>query len=204
MVFIDDLGIELYSVAFVGFLMLYMTIRMFMAYRKGERNLENYVRSGIIPMTVLGLFILVMGLYGEMTWPLPGSYNILFYDPYVMLGVILLGSTLTILLKEKMQNIGFLTLMVGFVMVSYGFGGYSLGLTAAPIGLLGLFVSAGLTGIFAYPVTLLMDRSSSTKKRPSNLWMVALALFWIFLLMTSVLAAYVASAAIPAHLLSAP
>ena len=204
MVFIDDLAIELYSLAFVGLLTLYMTLKMYFAYRRGEKNLEGHVRSGIIPMTVLGIFILIMGLAGEMTWPLPGQYNILFFDPYVMLGVILVGATVSMLLRQKLQNVGFLTLMVGLMLLDYGYQAYHLGLTSAPIALLGLYSAYGVAAIFAYPVTLLIDGADSKKGKSDIKWTIALVIFWIFLLLASIVAAFVASSAIPSHLLKAP
>lgn len=204
MVFIDDLAIELFSVAFVGFLTLYMIVRMYLSYRRGEKNLESQLRSGIIPMAILGSFIFVLALYGELAWPLSGSYNILFYDPLIMLGVLILGATASIMLKEKMQNIGFLALMSGLVIAYYGISGYMINLTAAPIALLGLFGFAGLSGVFFYPVTLMIDRTPIHKSNVSGAWLAALVLFCLFLFLTACLAAYVGYAAVPAHLLSPP
>lgn len=203
-VFVDNLGIELYSLSFVGFLTLYMTVKMYLAYKRGEKNLENHLRLGIVPMTVLGIFIFIMGLESEFTWPLPGAYNILFFDPYVMLGVILIAATVSVLLKEKLQNVGFLTLLMGFVLIDYGVQAYSIGLTKEPLALLGLFVAFGVAAIFAYPVTLIMDRMPAMGKRPSAMWTAALVVFWIFLLLASVIAAVIASSAIPAHLVAVP
>jgi putative membrane protein len=204
MVFIDNLAIELFSVAFAGFLVLYMTVKMYLAYRRGEKNLENHLRSGIIPMAILGVFILIMGIYGEIAWPLPGSYNILFYDPYIILGVLILGTTVSIMLKEKMQNIGFLGLMGGLVIIYYGIQGYMAGLTEIPLALLGLFGFAGLAGILFYPVTLLVDRTPIHKNRISAPWFTLLVLFCVFIALTAGLAAFIGALALPAHLMTTP
>lgn len=204
MVFTDDLAFELYTVAFAGFLIIYMTVKMSLAQRKGEKDLSGYLGAGIIPITVLGLFMFIMGLFGESTWPLPGSYNILFFDPYTLFGIIILGASLSIILKKKLQYVGFLSLMAGLVLIDYAIQGYALGLTSAPLALLGLFAFAGISGILAYPVTLIIDCSKPQKNNRSSLWLMVLVLFWIFIFLTSALAAFIAYEAIPAHLKSAP
>jgi len=204
MVFIDDLAFELFTIAFAGFLILYMTVKMYSAYKKGEKNLNDYLRSAIVPITILGIFMFIMGLYGEFTWPLPGSYNILFFDPYTLFGIVILSASVSIILHHELKYAGFLALMAGVVVIDYGYQGYILGLTQAPLALLGLFVSAGLAGILAFPVTLMLDTSNPKRKTVLPLCFIIFALFGIFLLLTSVAAGAIGFAAIPAHLLSAP
>ena len=155
-------------------------------------------------MAVLGSIILILAVYGELAWPLPGSYNILFYDAFTILGVLVLGATASIMLREKMQNVGFLALMGGLVIIYYGISGYNLGMTAAPIALLGLYGFAGLAGIFFYPLTVLIDRTPIHKNKITGAWLTVIVIFAILIFLTAVLAAYIGFAAVPAHLLSPP
>ena len=204
MAFVDDLALELYSISLVGFLALYITIRMYLANRRGEKSLDGYLKAGAVPMLILGAFILIMGLFGEFSWPLPGSYNILFYDPYVMLGIILVAGSASVLLKQKLQSVGFLSLLAGLVVAWYGVHGYLIGLTSSPIGLLGLFLAFGSAAVFAYPMTLMIDNVALLNGKQSKVWMACLILFCISVFAASAVAALIATLAIPVHLASAP
>jgi putative membrane protein len=58
-------------------------------------------------------------------------------------------------------------------------------------------------GVFTYPATLIYDRLPA-KSKASNTYTTLLMLFWIFLLLASLLAIVVGVAAVPQHLLSPP
>jgi putative membrane protein len=207
MVFIDDVALELLTIAFAGLLTLYMTIGAYWSYRKrGGDGIYDHIRSGIIPIAVIGTVILVLGLFGEMTWPLPASYNTLFYDPYVMLGVILVGFTMSVAYRQKLHYVGLLSFVVGLMTIFYGVYGYTLGLTQSPLALLGLYLCFGLAGIFAFPATLIIDSmiEKRTMIRAALSWKLILILFWLSLLAATLLAALIGGVALPAHLLSAP
>jgi putative membrane protein len=205
MVFIDDLALELLSIAFVGLLTLYMTVGAYIGYKKkGLKDLYEHIRPGIIPLAVLGVLILILGLFGETQWPLPGSYNILFYDPYVMLGLLLLGFTLSVIYRQKLHYVGLLSFAVGLTLIYYGVMGYNTGLTSSPLALLGLYVAFGLSGILAFPVTLMIDSFVARKARITFSWKFVMALFWIFLILSTVLAAFIGTVALQQHLISPP
>jgi putative membrane protein len=205
MAFIDDLVLELFSIAFVGLLTLYMVVGAYFGYRKkGTKDLYDHIRPGIIPLAVLGVLILILGLYGEMTWPLPGSYNILFYDPYVMLGVVLIGFTISVELKQKLHYVGLLSMAAGLSLLAYSTFGYSIGLTQSPLALFGLYLAFGSAGILAFPVTLMIDSLVATKARITVPWKVVMILFWLALLTATVLAALLGVAALQAHLITPP
>jgi putative membrane protein len=90
------------------------------------------------------------------------------------------------------------------MIITYGIVGYNIGLTTAPIALLGLYFLYGLAAIFAYPVSLIADRLPGLKKNVWTGWHIILILFWILLLLASLLSAYTGIAAIGQHLISAP
>ena len=205
MVFIDDLVVELFTLIFVAVLTLYMTLGVYVGYKRhGETNIYSHISPGIIPLAILGIFIIIMGLFTEFTWTLPGSYDMLFGDPYVLLGVVILGFAISIQFKQKLQYVGLLALLVGIMGVWYGINGFQLGLTKEPIALLGMYLAFGFTGILSYPVTLILDWIPGSKPNVWKGWMVFLVLFWLALIIAIVVTGITAFPAAAQHLASAP
>ncbi|MEM0141094.1 MAG: DUF981 family protein [Thermoplasmatales archaeon] len=203
MAFIDDLALELFTLSLVGVVSIYLTGYAYIYYRKGMKDVEKVMKPGAFILAILGFIVTIMGIYGEMTWPLPGSYNILFYDPYLLFGIVLLAVSLSIILGQKLQFSGILAFFSGLIALYYGANAYLDKMTSSPIAMLGLYISFGLTGVFTYPSTLIYDILPS-KDKVSKLWTVVLILFWIGLLISTVLSALTAIEAVPQHLLSPP
>lgn len=204
MAFIDDLAMELFTLALVGIVSVYMTASVYLEYRKnGAKNIEEVLRPGVFPLGVIGAVILIMGFYGEMTWPLPGSYNILFFDPYMFMGIILVMMAIAIGYRQKLQYVGILAFFAGIIAIYYGANAYIDKMTSSPIAMLGLYIAFGLTGIFTFPTTLIYDMLPG-RDRVSKGWTVILVLFWVGLIVSAVLAAITAIEAVPQHLLSPP
>jgi putative membrane protein len=162
------------------------------------------MRSGQIPLALLGLYILITGLYGQFTWPLPGSYNILYYDIFPFWGLFLLASAWALHSKLKLQFVGLFSLLVGAMAILYGFAAYNLGLSSVPIAVLGLYGLFGLAGIFGYPMTLMFDRAQEKLKHKWFGWKIIVWIFLIALVLASLLAIYIAASAVPVHLKSPP
>ena len=203
MAFIDDLAMELFTLSLVGVVSIYLTGSVYIAYRKGIKDIEEVLKPGVYPLGILGGIITIMGIYGEMTWPLPGSYNILFYDPYLIIGLILIIMAVSIAMKQKLQFTGILALFSGLIAIYYGANAYMDKMTSSPIAMLGLYIAFGLTGVFTYPTTLIYEMLPG-KAKVSKLWTVVLVIFWIGLVVSAVLAALTAIEAVPQHLLSPP
>lgn len=204
MAFIDNLAYSLFILSFAGFLLLYVVTSVYLLYRKRERNYADVISAAKVPLCLVGAYMILMGMWGQFTWPLPGSYNILFYDPLVSFGLIMLAFGLSIHYKVKFEYVGFFGLMVGVMTIIYGVQGYSVGLTQEPIALLALYFFYGITGIFSYPVALIMERLPGMQKRPWVGWTLCLVVFWLALFAASLTSGYIGYSAIPAHLLSAP
>ena len=203
MVFIDDLAFELFTLSLVGVVSIYLTGYAYLYYRKGLKDVETIMRPGAFILGILGVIIVIMGIFGEMTWPLPGSYNILFYDPYLLFGIILVSVSSSIILKQKLQFSGILALFSGLIAIYYGVNAYLDKMTSSPIAMLGLYLSLGLTGMFTFPATLIYDLLPS-RDNVSKFWTLILVLFWVGLIVSSVLAALTAIEAVPQHLLKPP
>ena len=203
MVFIDDLAFELFTLSLVGVVSIYLTGYAYLYYRKGLKDVETIMRPGAFILGILGVIIVIMGIFGEMTRPLPGSYNILFYDPYLLFGIILVSVSSSIILKQKLQFSGILALFSGLIAIYYGVNAYLDKMTSSQIAMLGLYLSLGLTGMFTFPATLIYDLLPS-RDNVSKFWTVILVLFWVGLIVSSVLAALTAIEAVPQHLLKPP
>ncbi|MGC8645204.1 MAG: DUF981 family protein [Thermoplasmata archaeon] len=201
--FIDDLALELFTLSLVGIVSIYLTEYAYVYYRKGIRDVENLMRPGAYILVILGAIVTIMGIYGEVTWPLPGSYNILFYDPYLLFGIVLLSVSSSIILKQKLQFSGILALFSGLISLYYGINAYLDKMTSSPIAMLGLYIAFGLTGVFTFPATLIYDLLPA-RENVSKLWTVVLILFWIGLIVSTALSALTAIEAVPQHLLRAP
>ncbi|MEM0127397.1 MAG: DUF981 domain-containing protein, partial [Thermoplasmatales archaeon] len=187
----------------IGVVSIYLTGTAYIYYRKGIKDVEKVMRPGAFVLAVLAVIVLIMGIYGEMTWPLPGSYNILFYDPYLLFGIVLMSVSLSIILGQKLQFSGILAFFSGLIALYYGANAYIDKMTASPIAMLGLYISFGLTGVFTFPSTLIYDILPA-KEKVSRLWTVVLILFWIGLVISTILSALTAIEAVPQHLLSPP
>lgn len=200
---IDNLGIEILSLSTVAMLVLYVTAEMYLRYRRGLKNVYETEVPGTMPLFILGLYITLSGFWGQLTWPLPGSYNILFYDPYTVLGIIILSGAISVFRKTRVQYVGFLSLLAGFMTIFYGYEAYILHMTNSPFNTMLMYVFFGITAIFAYPVSLLVDHVDH-ESMDNKIWMVFLVIFWIMLLVSALMAGYVGFTAIGSHLLKAP
>ena len=204
MAFIDNLAYELMAISFSGFVLLYTISQMYLVYRKHGKSFGEHLRNASVPLGILGAYLLLMGVWGQFSWTLPGSYNILFYDPLVSLGILLVAFAVAVRTGAKLEYVGFLGLLVGIMTIMYGVEGYSIGLTQAPLALLAMYFFYGAAGIFSYPVSMIADRLPGLQKRVWPGWTVILVIFWVLILVASLLSAFVGLSAVPAHLLSAP
>lgn len=204
MAFIDNLAFGLFAVSFAGFLLLYMILRIYRAYKNKQKNYSDQISSAAVPLLFLGVYLFVIGLYGQMTWPLPGSYNILFYDPTIAFGLILISFWYIDRMGLRFEYVGFLSMLVGIMLIMYGYIGYTLGLTKAPLALFGMYFLYGATGILAFPVSLLAEKLSGFKGKTWIGWTVVVVLFCLAIFAASLLAAYTGYQAIWGHLLTAP
>ncbi len=203
MVFIDLLTAELFAIGFAGLGLAYLVCRGYCLYKNGSKN-TGYFKSAALPIGVFGFYILLTGLYGQFTWPLPGAYNILFYDVYTLAGLVFIALALALRTEAETHYVGFFGLLVGAMAVYYGNVGYGLGLTSAPLALLGLYSLLGLAGIFGYPMTLIVDKLRSGSKIKGNTWALVVLAFMLCMVFGSLLAIFIAASAVPAHLMNPP
>jgi putative membrane protein len=202
-IFIDILTSQLISIGFAGLLVVYLAIEGYLAYKHKEPLIEKAYAASI-PLLIVGLYIFITGLYSQFIWPLPGSYNILFYDIYTLLGVIVLALAFALKYKSELHYIGFIALLFGFFVIYYGYIGYSLGMTSAPLGMLAMYSLFGIGSIASYPLTLAYDKIMEKKKFSNTLDKFFLAVFVLAIIIASLIAFFIVFSAIPIHLMKAP
>ena len=204
MAFIDDLAFLLFSITIAGLFILYTLASIYLAYKKDQKSLVESIKDASIPMLIIGSYFLVMGIWGQFTWTLPGSYNILFYDPLVAFGIVLLSFAIAGRTGARLDYAGFLGFLFGVMAIIYGHDGYTAGLTQLPIAMLGMFAFYGLAGVFSFPLSMKIEILIGTKKTMSTPGMIIFALFFLSLLAGSLIAGYIGVLAVQGHLLSPP
>lgn len=204
MAFIDNLAFLLFTISFAGFLLLYVVSSMYLVYRSKKKDYLDHLEGASVPMMLVGAYLVIAGFIGQITWPLPGAYNILFFDPLVSFGLVTLAFAIAIRFKVNLEYAGFFGLLVGIMTLIYGWQGYSIGLTLEPIALLALYLFYGVAGLFSYPVALIADRLPGLQKNAWIGWQLLLLVFWLALFAASITSAYIGVSAIGGHLVTPP
>lgn len=195
MVFVDILTAQLFSLGFIGLLTAYTMYKMLM----GKKN-AGIGKAAAIPLLVLGFYVLASSLFGQFTWPLPGSYNILYYDTLGMLGLLTIALGWSFRTGTQIEYTGLLGLFIGAMVIFYGFEAYMLNMSSEPLAVLGLFGLFGLAGVLGYPASMVIDG----KMKNAGIFKLMCYGFLIALVFGSLLALFIVSNAVPAHLKSAP
>jgi putative membrane protein len=163
MAFLDNLALIEVLLALAASLFAYAGVRgwwsMLMNDPKGVRSI---LRGLAVPAGGLGAVTLLLALWGEMLWPFPSSmagYNIFFFDPLILLGLVLVAFAATVFLAAKMQYVGLLALVGGAVTMFYGWTGYTAhpAFTKDPFDTLLLYWGFGAAAIWAFPSSVIVD-----------------------------------------------
>jgi uncharacterized membrane protein len=175
--FIDDLALVEILLALVAAIFAYAGVLIWWAIRQNDpKGVRGVLRGVSVPLGLSGGATLLLALWGEMTWPFLASdhlagYNIFFFDPMVLLGLVLVGYSVSILLSAKLQYIGLFALISGGATAFYGWTGYTANpaFTKDPFDTLLLYTGFAAAGIFAFPATIVMDYflgASDSGKQP--------------------------------------
>ena len=206
MAFVDDLALEYFLVTLVSVLTLYTVGYVYIEYRKsGTKTLRVAMAPAGFPLLVLGTVILSIGLFQEFVWPLPGSYNIFYGDPFLLLGMVTLIYAISVLKDYRLQFPGIFALVTGLLAIVYGYNGYinSLPSAADAFETFLLFLAYGAFGILVYPVSLIYDVLPSKTKSPT-LANIILVLFFIVVLLAMAASAYGGLTSVAQHIQHAP
>ncbi len=209
--FVDILTAQLLALAFAGYIIVYTFLRAYIRFRREKARVLDDLSYAAFPLGALGFYIFITGIWGQFAWPLPGPYNILFYDMYPILGLMLMGFAFAITYEtgkpqaRYLHFIGFFSMLTGLATIYYGASGYALQLTREPFIMFLMYVALGLTGVLSYPATVIVENivANPNKKITAGEYAV-FVLFWFFIVLGSILATFIALASIPAHLANPP
>ncbi|MEM0074270.1 MAG: DUF981 domain-containing protein [Candidatus Micrarchaeaceae archaeon] len=115
--FVDPLAVMLLGVSASAVFIAYYLI----AAAKGRRAFSDIA----LPMFLLGAFDFLSGFYMSFFWPLPGAYNMLFGDPMLMLGVIMLAGGYALYKGISPKPISLLGFLLGIYLFAESYGMYA-------------------------------------------------------------------------------
>lgn len=187
MAFIDPLAIMLVAVAAsAGLIALY-----FIQAAKGKKSFEDIA----VPGFAIGFFDFVSGLYMSFLWPLPGPYNMLFGDPMLFLGIIMLAGSFMLYKKINPNVLSYFGFLLGIYLLAETYGIYALGLEKGAYFLpaFSFYLFSTLSALFS-PLANLNPKSSR--------W--AYYFLALLLIVTAFLAVFIGVFAIYGHLASPP
>ncbi|MEM3791412.1 MAG: DUF981 family protein [Candidatus Micrarchaeaceae archaeon] len=118
--FVDPLSVMLLGVSASTFFIAFYLISV----AKGKRAFAELA----VPTFFLGIFDFVSGFYMSFFWPLPGAYNMLFGDPMLLLGLILLSGSYALYRNISPNPVSLLGFLLGIYLFAetYSINAFSL------------------------------------------------------------------------------
>ena len=102
---------------------------------------------------MVGLLATILGLHVTLSWPLPGSYNILFGEATTLFGIVFLGAALALAAGWDLYPVTLYAFFAGLYAVFAGYLIIAHSMTKDPV-LSGIgFILAGLGGVVS-PIAL--------------------------------------------------
>lgn len=168
----------------------YLTL-MLVNMTAGLAVLAHYVYRGIAAenkkpwvagFTITGFIAVTTGLHMSLTWPLPGSHNILFGEPTVLFGTLFLGAALALVNDWEMSTVSIYAFFAGVAAVVLGARVIDMGLTRSPIVAGAGYILSGLGGVLAWLCCLLEPvvglRTNKSLRIIGGLVLLGAALIW--------------------------
>ena len=107
--FIDPLTVMLLSLGMSALLLALYYFKV----GSGKKDISSLV----VPVFILGLFNAVSGFLMSFTWPLPGSYNMLFGDPLLVLGLLMIAGSYMISKGMDVKALSLLGFLLGIYLL---------------------------------------------------------------------------------------
>ncbi len=202
--FVDDLTLILDLLVLVSAAVFYTAMFTWWHARKNDSaRAQAHLKEGAGVLGLIGGILGAISLWGEMAWPLPGPYNIYFFDPLLMLALVLVGFAIAVWRRLPTHFVGMLSLVIGAGVAYYGARAYLLGLTQDPFETLLLYLGFGAVGILAFPATLYVDWAVQGHTEPgasplASNWVAQYPRFWtaivVLFLLLVILAGFAALA----------
>lgn len=143
MVFVDSLTVML---LLTGFSALTIAFYVFLA-AKGKKDFSML----IVPGFVFGIFDVISGFIMSFTWPLPGSYNILFGDPILVLGLFMVAGSYMLYKKLDVRILSIFAVFLGVYILLGAISMYTFNLESGQnfISSFGFYIVAALSALFS-------------------------------------------------------
>jgi putative membrane protein len=125
---------------------------------------------------VIGTIALATGLPMIWTWPIIGSFNIVYGEPTVLFGVLCGGAAIALAMEWELLTLGLYAFFAGAYGIILGFRIYDLGLTVQPTLTAIGFVLTGLAGVCAAPT--LYWRNNKALRLVGTVVLLIAALIW--------------------------
>ncbi|MGC8629315.1 MAG: DUF981 family protein [Candidatus Micrarchaeia archaeon] len=151
--FVDPLAVMLLGVSASAAFLAYAVFGL----AKGKRNLAILAPV----MFALGAFDFLSGFYLSFFWPLPGAYNMLFGDPMLILGIIMLAGAYALHENFDVRPISLLGFLLGIYLFAESYGMVAFGLEKGVYLLpaLSFFLLSAISAILS-PVVYLSPKGS--------------------------------------------
>ncbi len=181
--------------------------------RKDLDRAVTGLREGAFLLIVLAVFAGIVALWGELTFPLFGSYNVFFFDPLALFALLIGAFGLTVWFRLPTSFVGVFGVVVGSGIILYGVRAYQLGLTLDPLETLLLYLAFGALAIGTIVPALFVDwfvmgpkfpnvqpiASTETPEYP-RMWTVFLGAFMALTFLAGLAAMFYAFSIVWAHL----
>ncbi len=166
--FIDNLTLMLINM--VAALIVHALYMGWLKDRDPKMAIPGYLITGAIAA--------IAGFHMVFSWPLPGSYNIIYGEMSVFLGMFFFGAGIAIAFGWSLITVGIPAFLAGAASILLGIRILNLNLTSEPIVAALGFVATGATAMLTLPVFVF----------PKQKWLQILvvigalgsALVWIF------------------------
>ncbi len=185
--FIDPLAVMLLS---LGISLALISAFFYMA--ANGKDLKELT----IPGFAFGFFDFLSGFTMARYWPLPGPYNMLFGDPLLILGLLLMAGSIMIYKQQSLRTLSIPGLMLGIYLFveSAAIVNFKLERGSDLLPAMALYVMSGISAVYS---TVLFIKPEDNRK---YLYYIA----FILLAITAFIALFIGYGAIYGHLQAPP
>lgn len=143
--FIDSLAIMLIGLG-AGILLVALHV-LFTVRNKIEISKEKLA----LPAMAIGFFDFISGFIMAFTWPLPGGYNMLFGDPLLLFGLLLLTGGYMVYKGKDPSMMTILSFFLGIYVILGGYAMMAYGLETGAnfLPAFGLYMSSGIAALIS-------------------------------------------------------
>jgi putative membrane protein len=154
----DNLSVVVDLMILLAVAVFYTGVQVWFNFRhKDTERAYTALRGGAAMIGILGGVLGLLAIWGEMNFPLPGAYNVFFFDPLLMLAFLTVSFALAVWLKLPTNFVGILGVITGSGVIYYGIHAYQLGLTQDPFETLLMYGAFGGLALLTFIPTFFVD-----------------------------------------------